>query len=235
MKKTLLAFLLFAASPFCALAQNTETFDVSDHEKIMVSASGFYSYRLANIQNGYTGAFREHMKQLRQGYSYQASAYYMFNYRAGAGLEFNSFKASDTMPGTHDVTAPNGQTGNSRVSDDITISFYGAGLIFNIFQEKRQKLYFHSSFGYMRFSNKAFVIDDYKITGGGLGTSISLTYQYLLFEDFSVGPKINFTGASLRRFTYKGPDGFTEKVKLPSDDREQLMRIEAGVQLMYRF
>lgn len=236
MKKRLflLAFLVF--SSVSALAQHfINTDSLSEDKKIIVAVDGGYALRLEKVPSGYTGAQRDHMQKLNWGYTYQASAYYMFNYRAGVGLEYNAYRTSDTTPVTFEGTAPNGETGSSIVKGDITISFYGAGFIFNLLQESKHKLYCNTSFGYLHYKNKSYFIDKYTITAGGLGTSVGVTYQYLIAEKFSVGPKINFSGSSIRKFTTTGPGGYEDSVKYDSDDAIHFTRLDLGLQLMYRF
>lgn len=243
--------LLFMACPVFVMAQETDKqektgkqdntntqetgIDISDYEKIVVSINGGYSLRLEKVNSIYTGEMRDHMQKLNWGLTYQASAYYMFNYRLGAGLEYNALKTSDTMPGTYQVTAPNGQSGMTKISDDITISFYGAGILFNVLQESRHKLYFNASFGYMRYKNDSYFLGDYKDTAGGLGTSVGITYQYLIAKDFSIGPKLTFAGSSLKKFKTEGPDGYKDEVKYSTGDAIHFTRLDLGLQLMYRF
>ncbi len=234
MKKTVLFALVLGCLQ--GMAQEKKSpISVSEDKKIILSVNGGLSYRLESIQGGFTGDRREHMKNLKLGYNYQASAYYMFNYLAGLGLEYSSFKASDTMPGEYNVTAPNGQTGTSKISDDVTISFIGAGFIWNLMNESRQKFYLTTSFGYLQYKDDAYFLGNYKITGSGLGASVGVSYQYLIINNLSVGPKLNFSGSSIRKFTYEGPDGFKDNVKYGKDNTEHYTRLDLGVQVMYRF
>jgi spermidine/putrescine-binding protein len=234
MKNTFAAILLFAGY-FYANAQNDTVALGSDEKKIVLSVNGGYAYRLAAIADGIDGAAEQHMKNLKSGYSYQANLYYMFNKQTGVGIEYSAFKASETLPGQYEATGPNGQTGITTISDDITISYYGAGFIHNLLQEDEHKVYINASLGYMHYNNDAHIVGNYKITGGNLGMAVGIAYQYMAAKGFSVGPRLGFAAATLTKVTYEGPNGYNEEITLEDNNKESLLRLDLGVQAMYRF
>lgn len=194
-----------------------------------------YSYRLAKIDNSYTGFQRQYLKNLKSGISYDFSAFYMVSRELGFGLKFNTYNSSESLDGVTAV-APNGDSGYGSIGDDITISFYGIGEIYKFGKSgSRHSGFVEASLGYMRYNNDAYVLGNYTLTGGTFGSALSVAYQYEAFDNFSIGPKFSLLAGSIRKYDIEGPDGFSGKLKLDRDKAESLVRMDLGIVASYRF
>lgn len=228
-------FLLLSTCGLYAQDITTATFTVDNDPKFIVSANFNYAYRLAKIDKSYSDIQRQYLKNLKSGLSYDVSAYYMVNDFIGVGLKFNSYNSSESIDDA-DIIAPNGDSGFGRISDDVTISFYGVGAIYNLLERgSKHVVNMEVALGYMGYKNDAYALADYKFKGSTFGASLSISYQYMAFENFSIGPKFGLTGGALKKVELTGPDGFSETVKLDSENAESLSRLDMGIVASYRF
>lgn len=228
-------FLLLSTCGLYAQDVTTAAFTVDNDPKFIVSANFNYAYRLAKIDKSYSDIQRQYLKNLKSGLSYDISAYYMVNDFIGVGLKFNSYNSSESIDDA-DIIAPNGDSGFGRISDDVTISFYGVGAIYNLLERgSKHVVNMEVALGYMGYKNDAYALGDYKFKGSTFGASLSISYQYMAFENFSIGPKFGLTGGALKKVELTGPDGFSETVKLDSEDAESLSRLDMGIVASYRF
>lgn len=237
MKLSLTGMLFLLLSTCCLYAQDatTATFTVDNDPKFIVSANFNYAYRVAKIDKSYNDIQRQYLKNLKSGLSYDISAYYMVTDFIGVGLKFNSFNSSERIDDA-DIIAPNGQSGFGSLSDDITISFYGVGAIYNLLEPgNKHVVNMEIALGYMGYKNDAYALGDYTFKGSTFGASMSISYQYMAFENFSIGPKLGFTGGALKKVDLTGPDGYSETVKLDSENAESLARLDMGIVASYRF
>lgn len=231
MRSLFIAAVITAFSSFTSFSQTTD----SKAGNFLVKADFNYAYRLGKIEDGGNQQLRTYLKNLKSGYSYDLSAYYMYDTHTGLGLKYNAFKSSGTF-GTTFVTAPNGQTGYGELSDDITISYYALSSIFDLLKNSdKHHVNFEASLGYMHYKDDAKILGDYTITGGSFGAELSIDYQYEIFQNFTAGPKVAFLTGGVKKFKIKGPNDYSETQKLEDDKSESLLRLDLGVSASYRF
>lgn len=237
MKRSLtgVLFLLLSTCGLYAQEVTTATFTVDNDPKFIVSANFNYAYRLAKIDKSYSDIQRQYLKNLKTGLSYDISAYYMVSDFIGVGLKFNSYNSSERIDDA-DIIAPNGDSGFGSIADDVTISFYGVGAIYNLLERgSKHVVNMEVALGYMGYKNDAYALGDYKFKGSTFGASLSVSYQYMAFENFSIGPKLGLVGGALRKVDLTGPDGYNETIKLNSENAESLSRLDMGIVASYRF
>ena len=228
----------FSAALFCLLAATTANAQDNDKvsdPKFLVTANVNYGYMLAKIDNSITGIQRQYLKNLKSGVSYDLSAYYMVGDGLGFGLKFNSFNSSESLNGVS-VTAPNGDSGYGRISDDITISLYSIGEIYKFGNPgSRHSGFAEAAIGYMRYTNNAYALGNYTLTGGTLGSTLTVAYQYEVAKNFAIGPKFALLAGSIRKYDIEGPNGFRDRLRLGNNESESLLRMDLGIVASYRF
>jgi len=235
MKQTFTFFLLFISNFFTAYAQDNNGAVESGNGKILITVNGGFGYRIGKIADEAEGIERQYLKNMKSGYTYEAGIFYMFNTRTGVGLKYNAFKSSESLPEV-EVIAPNGEYGYSAVSDDLTISFYGASVIHNLINGNgKHKAFLEAGVGYSHYNDDAFIMGKYKITGGNITGTTSINYQYMINNNFSVGPKLSVNWGTIGELDVTGPNGYSATARTDDDDTESLYRLDIGVQLMYRF
>ena len=202
--------------------------------RFIVTADVNYSYRLAETPDGLTASQKEYVDGLKSGMSYDISAYYRFNEQTSFGLKYSAFKSSGSLS-DQDVIAPNGESGISDISDDVTISFYGVTALHDFASSGPHHGYVEGGLGYVHYNNDTHVIDNYTITGGSIGFFIGASYQFMAFEGFSIGPKVTVYTGTVGELDVEGDNGFNGTIELEDDNRESLNRLDLGIQAMYRF
>lgn len=221
---------------FCLPAMAQDIDNVNDDEpRFMVTANVNYAYRLAKIPKEYNSLQRDYIKKLKSGISYDISAYYKFNSLRGIGLKYNVYRSSNEINNAQ-ISAPDGQTGFGTISDDITISFYGATYIETYSKPNSPHTFqLEAGLGYMAYKNEAEALGSYEFTAGTIGVTINAAYRYSVSESFSFGPQISLIGGSISEFDLTGPNGYNETIKLGSNNRESLTRIDLGIVAAFRF
>lgn len=233
MKLKITALALVFSGILSMKAQQSEITANNKDSRFLITADFNYSYRIGEISDNIQGPQRDYMKKLKSGISYDVSAYYLFKH-IGVGLKYNTHRSKGEINNAS-ITAPNGETGFGTLSDDITISFYGAGVIYEIGKSySRHKGYIESGLGYIQYKNDAYALGSYEFKGGTLGAYAGISYQYEAFDNFSIGPKLNLMTGVLTEYKLTYPDGDTRRVDL-DDEGESLTSINIGLIVSYRF
>lgn len=231
MKKITTLLLLLVS--VLAFSQTTETESATTSVspitgKFMFSASAGPSVRVGKIPAGIHSSERKYLKELKSGFSYDISAYYLKDKRTAYFLRYNAYKSSGSFR-SEGLVDPSGQTGPGIAKDDITITFIGVG---GLLQErgfrKLDKVSVEVALGYIGYVNNATILNNYKITGGNLGLSSTVGYHFAVSPKITVGPAISFTGGVLKKFKLKG-NGISETIELPDDSGESLYRFDLSL------
>ena len=209
---------------------------VSKSSNFLLLANIGQSFRVAPSPDGLNSEQKEYYKKLKSGLSYDVSAYYQKDGRAGFGLKYNVYKSSGTISGQQ-IVFNDGTIYAGNFSDDITISFIGPSFILT--EDKNARVGEASlelAIGYISYQNKATIIGSpLKITGGNLGMIGGMGYHFRITPHFLLGPQVSFVGGVLKKLKYEYENGSTETVKLGEDEFENLWRIDLAIGAKFRF
>lgn len=228
--KLIIASLIFTLN---ILAQgNQEKDSKSAAQNFLVNVSAGPSFRLAKVPPGFTPQIENYIKNLKSGFSYDVSAYYMFRPSNGIGFKFNRYNSKGTLANVS-LTAPNGQQGFGNTSDNISITHIGPSYIY---AKKTDQLEykFDLSLGYMGYLNKSNILGNYDIKGASFGITGGFGLNFNINENFSVGPQVNLIGGAINEFTIEGDNGYHGTFKL-NNTVESLWRIDLGINAIARF
>jgi hypothetical protein len=205
-----------------------------DEPRWLISASAGFGYRLARLPDGLNSIEKEYYRDLKTGYYYEADVTYFLKSNFGLGLLYNSIKSENKLDNVT-VTGPPGFSGTGTVSDDITITYYGARGSFRTWNNN------HNGFanltfglGYISYVDKARVINTYKITGETLGLSLGASYLISLSPDFWIGVHGSYTAGVLTEYDFD--DGKNvQTIELPDGEGEGLHHVDIGLRIAISF
>lgn len=235
-KITTLLFLIgtFTLSAQTNWEQQPTTASPQKETKFLINISAGPSFRIAKNPAGLDAAMEKYLKEIKSGFSYDVSAYFLRDEKVGFGLRYNAYKSSGKFTSSQ-LLDPNGESGPGTASDDITITFIGVGVLV---QDKgflpHDKVSLEAALGYIGYINNTTVLHDYKLTGSSIGLSTTLGYHFGITPTILVGPTVAFTGGILKKFDIKG-NGMDETIRLPKDTYESLYRLDLSVSARFMF
>lgn len=223
-----LSIIAVFVSILCYSQSNENNFKTKDNI-VLINISAGPSFRLGKMPPNVSPVFKNYVKDLKSGFSYDAHFNFMFDENRGLGLRYNSFNSKGSLNNVY-VTAPNGQTGYGFTSDNITISYIGADYLYiDKSPNKKVEYKLNLSMGYMGYQDKTNVLGEYKITGSTFGMVTDFGVNFFITDYFSVGPQLGIVGGAIRRFDITGANGFKGTLKLDSKSVESLWRIDLGI------
>ena len=249
MKRTLMIAFLF--SGFIALAQqqpievnNTknQTVQTDSVPKTAIRTPRFIlnmhagpSFRTAKSAPVANQQQADYIDELKSGFSYDLSAYYLKDHMSGFGIKYNSFNSTGSISG-QTLTDFEGNTAVGRGSDDITITFIGpAAIVFGKGIFEYDHISIEMALGYIAYKNNISILENsYKITGGNLGISTTAAYHFGILKNLLIGPGVSFTGGVLGKVDVEGRN-FSETIKFEDEEKESLYRFDITVGARYIF
>jgi len=216
---------------------NSANYKSPQKSGFLLTANVGPSFRVASSPDGLTSEQKDYFKKLKSGLSYDVTAYYVKDGKAGYGVKYNVYKSSGTIY-DQKITLGDGSTSiQGDFSDDITISFIGPSFLLTEDQHARVgEANLEIALGYMGYQNKSGVAGfPVKITGGNLGMIGGMGYHFRITPHFLVGPQVSFVGGVLKKLKYEYADGSTWTDNLDKDDYENLWRIDLAIGAKYRF
>jgi len=228
--KLIITSLVFSLNVFAQVSQEKKIKSTS--QKFLVNVSAGPSFRLAKVPSGYSPQIENYIKNLKSGFSYDISAYYMLRPTKGIGVKYNTYNSKGTLANIS-LTAPNGDKGFGTTSDNITITHIGPSYIFA--QKSEMVEYkFDLSIGYMGYINKSYILGDYNIKGATFGLTGGFGLNFNINKNISLGPQVSFIGGAIKEFTIDGVNGYNTTIKL-NNNVESLWRIDLGLNAIARF
>ena len=211
-KKITLAAI--AIAPFLVSAQ-----------KITVIPSVGYAWRTAKTADGLSAEEKEYAKGLKQGVTFDISAYYSIKDNWGLGLKYSNFSASNT--GSVAIFNSPQEVLYDKVTTKDHISFFGPSFIYSNFNEDtKHKLYYDIALGVISYTSK----NEYsKITGSNLGLDANFAYQYAITDNVFVGPKLGYTVGTLKKIK------INDRTEDLGDNKEGLGRVNVSFAASFRF
>jgi long-subunit fatty acid transport protein len=222
---TLLSYSSYSQNDFKAKTKQS---------KISLVASFGPSFRIGKTPNNYPAFVRDYIKELKSGFSYDASILYDINKKLGVGLKFNVYQSKGSLENVS-LTSPSGVTGVGTTSDNIKITFIGPFFSSDYrVNNKMDNFRLNFALGYMQYLDDTQVLGNYKIKGATLGMNTDLTYYFGLNKNCQLGPKLGLIGGVIRKFDVTGPNGYYSKLDL-KDTPENLWRIDLSLVARYKF
>jgi hypothetical protein len=215
---------------------NVVSFKGSKKSGFLFTANVAQSFRVASSPDGLNSEQKDYLRKLKSGLSYDVSAYYLKEGKAGFGVKYNAYKSSGTLR-NQDITLDDGTVFKGDLSDDITISFVGPSFILTEDTNARVgEANLELAVGYISYLNKATVAGSpIKMTGGNVGMIGGMGYHFRITPHLLVGPQVSFIGGVLKKMKYKYEDGSEETVKFGDEEFENLWRIDLAIGAKLRF
>lgn len=234
MKNLYIAVLCLMIGTAHLTAQEAET-PVESVSPFFITANVNYAYRLGKVPDGANQLQEDYIKKLKSGVSLDFGAYYRVNESFAIGGKYNVYKSKMTINNVMMEFTPAGDSGVGSITDDITISYYGVGIMYIDEAADPHVFTAEISLGYMDYNNDAVALGDYNYSGSSVGLTLSANYKYKLSKNFSIGPQLTFVGGALTKFDLTGPRGYEETIKLDSETPESLSRLDIGLSATYNF
>lgn len=218
--------LLFLCSLYGFSQNDTIVYKPSKVKKICVTFDYGFGLRTGKSPSGLSQEAKSYLKDLKSGNSLDIKIGYKKDHNTILGLMYSRYNSKGSLNNVS-YTEPNGLEGTGNVSDDITISFIGAGggFIEKGFRED-DNVVFDMYLGYISYKNETNLTNTYTLKGGNLGISTSLSYYIGLSPTIKIGPSIAFNGGILKKFKVEGDNGFSDTYNLEKDNYESLYRFD---------
>lgn len=207
----------------------------TNDSKIVFFANLGRAYRIASAPDGLNVEQENYIRDLKSGISYELSGYYLSQGTGGFGLKYNLYNSNGVLK-NQQVTFRDGTSITTDISDNITIQFIGPSMIIDDAVSKKIDGTLEFALGYMSYKNTAGIAsDNIIIRGGTLGAVVGLGFHYKITQNFLVGPQINFIGGVLNSLTYNYSNGYSEKIELRDEEKENLWRIDLAIGAKLKF
>jgi hypothetical protein len=205
---------------------------IQDYNKFRVAVNVGYSYQTAKVAESVPSDFKDYINELKSGYHLGVDATYFFSETLGFGLKYSRFLTSNSINNIY-VTDEEGFTRTGKMSDDLTISFFGPTFSSRLLNHDKTNAFLMSvAIGYLSYSNDKVIIDNFKMTSNTMGLSIDMGYDIGLSENLSLGVQISYLMATLTQFELD--DGHTKQtIELEEGEYEGLNRIDLSVGLRF--
>lgn len=205
-----------------------------NYKHFRIALNGGYSYMTAKISENTPPDFKNYSKELKSGYHLGFDVIYYFTEPLGLGFKYCSFNSKNSIDNIY-LTDLNGYTAYGKMSDDISITFFGPTFSTRLLNsDKTNAFLLGLSIGYIGYKNDFVLIDDYEMTGSTAGFVYEMGYDIGLTENVSLGFQLTLIGGNL--FKYKISDGIrTETIELDSDDDELISTSHIDFSIGLRF
>ena len=156
------------------------------------AAQGGVVYRLGRIANNLTPIEKQHVKNMRWGFSYGADVSYFVHENFGVGIKFHNFHSEDSMPIS--TVDPSGAILNGVEEDNMDIYFIGPIATFRLASKNRANAFFaRVGIGFEGYYDYGRVMD---ITGTIKGRTAGILYEagydFGISKHLSVGANITY-------------------------------------------
>ncbi|MDQ1160764.1 hypothetical protein QE422_001132 [Chryseobacterium sp. SORGH_AS 447] len=195
-------------------------------QKISISPSVGYAWRLAKTSPGLSRDQKEYVKGLKSGVNFDIALRYEVKTGLLIGFKYSNYSASTS--GRFSVMDNMGNVVSANISTKDHINFYGPEVtLTNDAQETRHKLFMSAALGAMTYTSKT---ENVKGKGTTFGAELDFAYQYQINKNILIGPKIGLSGGTLSKISYNG-----QTVELGDDQKESLTRLSLGAAATFRF
>ncbi len=192
-----------------------------------------FSYLLMNISDVPNSVLKEYLRGLKSGSAYAVSMNYYGKRNLGVGAKFMQFNTSNSIDNVVIYTS-NGNFNTGRLSDNITMSYYGISLGYRLPMLKNNKwrAVFDWGYGYQSYINQGEIIDPVTITTSSFAVSYEIGFDYSVSKNFALGFTGLLVGAGATEYTYDY-GSYKTTVKVPDNKQDNLGRVEFTFGLRY--
>lgn len=201
-------------------------------KRLRIGITGGYSNRLAKIPSGVDEIMVGYYKDMKSGFNYGLDFAYYFNYKNGVGIKFSKYR-SVVPPIDIFMELPDGTIITGKMSDDVTIKYFGLAYSFKSNAVQNNGWFFGNiGFGFMGYKDNTVLIDDMTLEGSTIGYNMDLGYDFRLSDGVALGLQLSlFSGILTSVDVTMG--GVKETIDLDENSYEGLGRIDVGVALRF--
>ena len=189
--------------------------------------NGGWGWRTNKIEPNLTAFQRDYLKDLRSGYGFGGEGEYYFSDIYGAGVQFNLFSSSASVPASAQISP--GVFVNGILSDDISIFYIGPKFCMRFpSQTKMNAFLMGFSIGYLGYSDiGGFGTTTGAVKGSTVGVVYDAGYDIGVTKHFALGVNISWVLGALSSYDVTS-GGTTTTVKLDKDHLEGLSHFDLG-------
>lgn len=216
MKKTLTisaAKGIFAALLF--LTFNTSHAQDNDYSRIRLVLNGGWGYRFAKTSPDVSSQYENLIKGMRSGAQFGGDLMVYLNESFGVGVKYNRFSTSSQSKDSSFTSKLNTGT-----------DFYGAMVGGRIYNKNYTGAFIvNLALGYLRYTENGLLQEGaYRATGGTVGSSWEIGYDFKITQQIAVGAQITYMSGALRTMTFETANG-RESRTFPDGQAESMARI----------
>lgn len=194
-----------------------------------------WQYRTAKTASNLTTEWKNHINKMRSGFHYDAQIGFFFKKFMGFEAVFSQQRFGNTSDNITLTDTYGGYIGSGTIRERILFNYYGANYLLRVFDAKKRNCWlFAVGFGYISIDDRIVFNNDYnfRMTGGTLGSNISIGYDIGLSEGLALGFKASLMGGTVRHFK-QIVNGITTNHTLPEGYGEGLGSIKLSVGLRF--
>lgn len=203
-----------------------------NYQHLRFGISGGFSYITAKVGESVFPDLVDYVKELKSGAHLGGDLTYYFAEQFGFGLKYYLFSSSNNMDNIY-IDDNEGNRRFGKMSDKLKTSFVGPTFSMRVFNHNKSNAFLMNlSLGYMGYSVDKVIIDNYKMTGNTIGSSLDIGYDIGLSENLSLAFQISLIAGTL--LEYEWDDGTTKQtIKLEKNEYESLNRIDLSIGLRF--
>lgn len=196
------------------------------------AAQGGVVYRLGRIANNLTPIEKQHVKNMRWGFSYGADVSYFVHENFGVGIKFHNFHSADSMPIS--VLDQSGAILNGVEEDKMDIYFIGPIATFRLASKNRANAFFaRVGIGFEGYYDYGRVMDvKGTIKSRTAGILYEAGYDFGISKHLSVGANLTFIMGFLTGLDVK-TDQQSGHIDLDKNNIENISHIGLNIGLRY--
>ena len=196
------------------------------------AVQGGGAYRLGRLQDNLSDVEKQHIRNLRWGFTYGADVSYFIHENLGVGFKFHNCHTEDSMPVS--TTDGNGKTVNSVLEDKIDIYYIGPIATFRLPSKNRNNAFFaRMGVGYEGYYDKGKALNvGGTMKGKTIGFLYEAGYDFGISKHLSVGANLTFNMAFLKWIDVNigGQSGQLER---NNDKLENISNLSLNIGLRY--
>lgn len=203
-------------------AEEIEKVKAKVFKPVKLGLAGGWGYRTGKLVSD-NPEQKDYLKGLKSGFQLSADFDYYFNDLFGIGLKYALFRAS-----------ANGRVMGTQMEDKTTTQFIGPTFAMRFLSfSKKNAFIMNYSAGYLSYLDKGSSSGrSGKLTAGTFGLVMDLGYEAGLSENLAILFQLSAVVGTFSSYTFE-EQGYSQKVTLPDDERENLSRIDLSIGLRF--